>query len=117
MYLYDQRTAIDYCMLAIGADRTNMGARYTLSKIYSTYPAVNSSSIKKHFINRQNLSLELLIDNLSFDLSNWFAFSSALELVDLLEFMYVQEEELNLNELLEHPLLYQQFLKQWQHLY
>ena len=32
MYLYDQRTTIDYCMLAIGADRTNMASRYALSK-------------------------------------------------------------------------------------
>ena len=37
---------------------------------------------------------------MSFDLSNWFAFSSALELVDLLEYIYVEEVELNLNELL-----------------
>ena len=50
MYLYDQKTAIDYCMLAIGADRNNMGARYALSTIYSTYPAINGSSIKKYLL-------------------------------------------------------------------
>ncbi len=99
MYLYDQRTAIDYCMLAIGADRTNMASRYALSRIYSTYPVINSSLIKKNFINRPNLSVELLIDNLSFDLSSWFAFSSALEVVDLLEYIYAGEE-LKFNEVL-----------------